>query len=283
MACKRFTYFWPFLRGIHAGHCNGLLIQWRHDERDGVSYHHRLHGLLNRLSRRRSKKTSKPRGTSLYEGNSLVTGEFPSQKSSNADNVSICWRYREYSQQWPIAWWLSRSIYGLWATSYCLSATHIVWYARGIRPWWCHRGRWRSVRSLLAWGSPWLLLCRRCLKITAVGWCHGLDTFSALLSVVRGNQLWSMVSPHKRSAIRNFGDFFILIFQKLSRTSRVSDGLGSYDGRVDGLVQEKRYSIANALEVPLFWINPPMWRHRDGIYPVYHARVFFHFDFPCSY
>ena len=44
-------------------------------------------------SRRRSKKASKLRVTSLWEGNSPVTGEFPAQKASNAENVSIWWRH----------------------------------------------------------------------------------------------------------------------------------------------------------------------------------------------
>ena len=39
-----------------------------------------------------SKKTSKLRVTGLCEGNSPVTGEFPAQRASNADNVSIWWR-----------------------------------------------------------------------------------------------------------------------------------------------------------------------------------------------
>ena len=45
-------------------------LQWRHNERDGVSNHCRLDCLHNRLSRRRSKKTSKLHLTGLYEGNS---------------------------------------------------------------------------------------------------------------------------------------------------------------------------------------------------------------------
>ena len=49
--------------------------------------------IVNRLFRRRSKKTSKPRVTGLCEGNSPVAGEFPAQKASNAENVSIWWRY----------------------------------------------------------------------------------------------------------------------------------------------------------------------------------------------
>ena len=64
-------------------------LQWRYNGCDGVS-NHQLHDcLLNRLFRRRSKKTSKLRVTGLCEGNSL----FPSQRTSNAENVSIWWRH----------------------------------------------------------------------------------------------------------------------------------------------------------------------------------------------
>ena len=43
--------------------------------------------------RRRSKKTSKLRVTGLCAGNSPLTGEFPTQKAINAENVSIWWRH----------------------------------------------------------------------------------------------------------------------------------------------------------------------------------------------
>ena len=45
------------------------------------------------LFRRRSKKTSKLRVTSLCVGNSPGTGEFPAQMTSNAENVFIWWRH----------------------------------------------------------------------------------------------------------------------------------------------------------------------------------------------
>ena len=71
---------------------HNILSQWCHNERDGVS-NHKLHDcLLNRLFRRRSKKTPKLHTTGLCEGNSPVTGEFPAQMASNAENVSIWWR-----------------------------------------------------------------------------------------------------------------------------------------------------------------------------------------------
>ena len=54
-----------------------ISLQWRHNERDGVS-NHQPHGcFLNRLFRRRSKKTSKLHVTGLCVGNSSVTSEFP--------------------------------------------------------------------------------------------------------------------------------------------------------------------------------------------------------------
>ena len=43
----------------------------------------------------RSKKTSKLRVTGLCVVNSPVTGEFTTQRTSNAENVSIWWRHHE--------------------------------------------------------------------------------------------------------------------------------------------------------------------------------------------
>ena len=60
----------------------------------GVISNHQPHDcLLNRLFRRRSKKTPKLRLTGLCAGNSPGTGEFPAQMASNAENVSIWWRH----------------------------------------------------------------------------------------------------------------------------------------------------------------------------------------------
>ena len=72
---------------------NGRHLQWRHKGPDGVSSHQPHDCLLNRLFRRRSKKTSKLRVTRLYAGNSPVTGEFPTEMASNAEHVYIWWRH----------------------------------------------------------------------------------------------------------------------------------------------------------------------------------------------
>ena len=61
-------------------HSVSWTLQWR-NERNGVSNHWGHDCLLNILFRRRSKKTPKLRVTSLGEGNSPVTGEFPAQRA----------------------------------------------------------------------------------------------------------------------------------------------------------------------------------------------------------
>ena len=67
-------------------------------------------------SRRRSKKTSKLRVTGFCEGNSPATGEFPAQRASNAENVSLWWRHHvlllceTWVDQSEIYWWFQQHI-----------------------------------------------------------------------------------------------------------------------------------------------------------------------------
>ena len=99
-ACDLFTHR---LKGCFTGtrgiprlprrHCDIDALQWCHNERDGVSNHQPRDCLINRLFRRRSKKTPKLRVTGLCAGNSPVTGDLPTQMVSNAGNVSIWWRH----------------------------------------------------------------------------------------------------------------------------------------------------------------------------------------------
>ena len=67
-------------------------LQWRRIERGGVSNQRRLDCLLNRLFRRGSKKTSCSRHCFVW-GESLATIGFPSQRASDAENVSILRRH----------------------------------------------------------------------------------------------------------------------------------------------------------------------------------------------
>ena len=74
-------------------------LQWRHNDRDGVSNHQPHDRLPKRSFRRKSKKTSKFRVTGLCAGNSPV-GEIPAQRASNAENVFIWWRHHGHPMHW---------------------------------------------------------------------------------------------------------------------------------------------------------------------------------------
>ena len=56
--------------------------------------------MASQITRRRSKKTSKLRVTGFCAGNSPVTGEFPAQMASNAENVSIGWPWCPFRSHW---------------------------------------------------------------------------------------------------------------------------------------------------------------------------------------
>ena len=88
MGCCSWVQIWP-----NYYHVNCTALQWRHNGRYSVSNHQPHDCLLNRLFRRRSKKTLKLRVTGLCVGNSSGTGEFPAQMASNSENVSIWWRH----------------------------------------------------------------------------------------------------------------------------------------------------------------------------------------------
>ena len=84
-----------FILGHVGDNCPCSLL-WRYNDRDGVTNHQTDDCLLNRLFRRRSKTPSKLRVTDLCLGNSPVTGDFPAQRASKAENYSIWWHHHVY-------------------------------------------------------------------------------------------------------------------------------------------------------------------------------------------
>ena len=87
MVCETWTYLTGHTTHFITDHCH------YDDVIMGVSNHLPHDCLLNRLFRRRSKRTSKLSGTGLCAGNSPVIGEFPAQMASYAENASIWWRH----------------------------------------------------------------------------------------------------------------------------------------------------------------------------------------------
>ena len=76
--------------------CHLATLRWRHNDHDGVSNHQPRGCLLNRLFRRRSKKTSKLRVTGLCVGNSPGPANSPhkgpvTRKMLPFDDVIMRW------------------------------------------------------------------------------------------------------------------------------------------------------------------------------------------------
>ena len=114
--------------------CILCTLRWPHNERDGVSNHQPHDCLLNRLFRRSSKKTSKLRVTGLCGGNSPVTGEFPTQRTSNEENASIWCTFfvtESHCVYWAIALDLTTTIISLLDNVIALYHT-VAWPNSGL-------------------------------------------------------------------------------------------------------------------------------------------------------
>ena len=87
--------------------CHLKSWRWCHNERDGVSNHRVLHCLLNRLFSHRKHQSSASlafvRGIEL-ELELISTGDqwIPTQRASDAGNVSVWWRHHVQLMQWMI-------------------------------------------------------------------------------------------------------------------------------------------------------------------------------------
>ena len=90
---KRNVQCWKNIEIYHPRWNVTMTLKWRHNERDCFPNLGHLDCLFNHLFLRRSKKTSKLRLTGFCDGNSPVTGEFSVRRASNAEKVSIWWRF----------------------------------------------------------------------------------------------------------------------------------------------------------------------------------------------
>ena len=107
-------HYWLAYHCLVPGVCYVSALQWRHNGRDGVSNHQRLHCLLNCWFSRRLKKTKKhqtPRHWPLR--GAQMAGEFPAQNASYAEIVSTWCRHHGL--------WLVLVIRCIRCTIFCVS------------------------------------------------------------------------------------------------------------------------------------------------------------------
>ena len=124
----------PLLVTTTKPHCSSLIVlQWRHNEGDGVSNRWCVDCLLSHLFRRRSKKTSKLRVSGICEGRPLICNE-PNQiwfALGCSDNIRVCWRC--INSLWPSkSTWRHRSKSTLAQVMDCclMAASH------NLEDWW---------------------------------------------------------------------------------------------------------------------------------------------------
>ena len=151
-------------------------LQWRHNGRDSVSNHQPHDCLLNRLFRRRSKKTSKLRVTGLCAGNSPGTGEFPANMASHVDfffhlmTSSWCQRTGSTRLQWKFIRKADNAVWGVMNVIPSINLPVSNWHLNTVQ---------RHYQIY------WELATHAVKQMTS----HEVETFSALLTICEGNTL----------------------------------------------------------------------------------------------
>ena len=160
-------------------------LRWRHNDHDGVSNHQPYHCLLNRLFRRKSKKTSKLRVTGLCVGNSSGPVNSPhkgpvTRKMFPFDDVimkfaqwvkvihhflcAVVIKYHQmtlqgYTLQWCLIWGI------------CCARRRYQGHGESN---YIPRILWDVITCTCSWYLlPW--------------WRHQMETFSTLLAICAGN------------------------------------------------------------------------------------------------
>ena len=101
-------------------------LQCRHNGRDGVS-NHQLHDcLFNHILKVLIKENIKAPRSWLCAENSPVTGEFPAQRASNAENVSIWWRHHVHKIAYCVLFHLQHRLSFIFST--CRWQRISIWF-----------------------------------------------------------------------------------------------------------------------------------------------------------
>ena len=160
--------------------CQVNSLQWRNNERHGVSNHQPHECLLNRLFKRKSKKTSKLRVTGLCEGNSPVNGEFPAQRASYAINVSILWRHHLFK---PVAC-NTKKYYAIGRNYIFFPITFYKMYCFMDRFWFCSEILQQTLSLQLCLSN----------NIYKIYFCFNFKTVSVHVTKVGVYLLWLFIS-----------------------------------------------------------------------------------------
>ena len=131
-------------------------LRWRHNGHHSVSNHRSLGCLFYTLFKPTSKKTSRPALLVLCEENSPLTGEFSSQRTSNAENVSIWWRHNEMFHEVSLMYDYAPVAFA-WCTNHFVHKVEFAYIGwKGVHPLWF--GRWHHIFFFLHFHRNWTAL-----------------------------------------------------------------------------------------------------------------------------
>ena len=123
----------------------------------------------------------------------------------------------------------------------------------------------RHKSSFVFWGKWPIIIHGRCewpdMSLTIHTHIMTWEYFLHCWPFVRGIRQWAMDSPHKIQSLL----FLLLPWIKSSTNSSVAGDLGCLNPHVDGLMQKRCNSIANAMELHHFCIKLSIWCHCDII------------------
>ena len=187
-----------------------------------VLIHQRLECSLNRLFRRRSKKTPKLGVIGLCEGDSPATGEFPAQRASNAKKDSIWWRHHVLMIYNP--WWHK------WTTK-----------QQTIRCLW-RLTHYRLYEWVPLFIKSWLLITLRVIQVFEGTY---LKYANFVYQPVRSISQWR---HNERDGVSNHRRNDCLLNHLFRRRSKKTSKL-----RVTGLCEGNSQRASNAGNVSIWW------------------------------
>ena len=213
------------------------------------------------------RKTSKLCGTGLFEGNSPVTGEFPAQRASDAENVSIWWRHHVFTKLYITdklcffsdGFWSGFICYQSHSTRIIIKSVHASIASSKLNDaGWLREGSIRKMQT--AW-------CHFSMKILpyyhmTTWWRHQMETFAALPALCVGNSPITGEFPAQRPVTRSFDVFCDLCLNK--RLSKQSWGWwfetpsGSVWRHYNVCTLEKRWSSLACMMVIAIEIRPDL-------------------------
>ena len=207
---------WHWRICVYGGEPATITLQWRQNERDCVSNLPASRSFIEPFIQMQIKENTKaPHHWPLC-------GEFPTQRASNAETVSIWWRHHETTIKHNKAWTFSTAIYNPSLVDASISSDYEIWLGRlasvSIDFGGCLQLQWNLDTFAMHFGLTWQTGIHTGFQwpLTApcgetIWWRHQMEAFSALLcgefTALCGEFTGNLWIPHTKASDAELGCF----------------------------------------------------------------------------